>query len=731
MAHLSMVWDGAALVLLVLLLVTPGSHGAKVTYDGRSLMIDGQRVLVLSGAFHYTRADPSMYGAIMDAMKAGGLNAVETYVFWNQIEAQQGVFDTQLLRTFVKTAADHGLYVILRIGPYVCAEWNYGGFPEWLKEVPNIVFRTDNAPFKAYMERLVRMVTGPAGVGDYFIDKNLGGTIIAAQIENEYSGTEKAYGDAGRRYALWCVNLTRTLPTTVPWIMCQQDDMPDGVINTVNGHYGDNWLPTHFATFPNQPAFYTELWVAWFNDWGDGFATRPPEDLAFAVARWFARGGSLVNYYMYYGGTNFGRTAGGPGITTCYDYDAPIAENGRIHEPQYSHLANQHAVLQAHAAAILGNPVATTEALGPKQEALRYGRGAGSIVFMCNIDSGDSPATVTYEGHTVTLAPWSVAFYVNEDWSHPVYDTSVAPKSQGTIRDEMVAADGNEFQWQWWAEPCGPSQVPSAQPVVAAQPLEQLSLTHDRSDYLWYETNFTIYLENVRPRLMLADEHDLVHVFADHEYAGSAQGPMCDLTLPEMTRGVHLLSILCTGMGLQNYGLHLESLSLGLLGTATIDGRDIRKGTWSHLAALQGERAEIWTDTGAQRVTWRDDINATAGRALTWFHTRPFTLPTGAPRAVYYLEMTGMGRGYAFVNGRRLGRDWPAKIGDSGEACKRCSYKGTYSPGSECRVNCGMPTQSAYFVPASWLHLGDGIANTLTIWEEQGGAIGRVQLVTL
>ncbi|KAK3040335.1 hypothetical protein RJ639_026740, partial [Escallonia herrerae] len=121
-----------------------------VSRDERALTIDGKRRIIMSGSIHYPRSTPEMWPDLIKKSKDGGLNAIETYIFWNAHEPLRRQYDfsgnLDFIR-FLKTVQDAGLYVILRIGPYVCAEWNYGGFPVWLHNIPGIEFRTTNTAF--------------------------------------------------------------------------------------------------------------------------------------------------------------------------------------------------------------------------------------------------------------------------------------------------------------------------------------------------------------------------------------------------------------------------------------------------------------------------------------------------------------------------------------------------------------------------------------------------------
>ncbi|PKU73719.1 Beta-galactosidase 1 [Dendrobium catenatum] len=126
----------------------------QVSHDGRAITIDGQRRVLFSGSIHYPRSTPEMWPDLMQKAKEGGLDAIETYVFWNAHEPQRGQYNFEgnldLIR-FIKEIQNAGLYAILRIGPYVCAEWNYGGLPAWLRQIPGLQMRTNNRPFEVIL----------------------------------------------------------------------------------------------------------------------------------------------------------------------------------------------------------------------------------------------------------------------------------------------------------------------------------------------------------------------------------------------------------------------------------------------------------------------------------------------------------------------------------------------------------------------------------------------------
>ncbi|KAL2326182.1 hypothetical protein Fmac_025240 [Flemingia macrophylla] len=207
----------------------------EVTYDAHSLIINGEKRIIFSGSVHYPRSTVEMWPNIIQNAKDGGLDAIESYVFWDLHEPIRREYDFSGNLNFVKIfklVQEAGLYEILRIGPYVCAEWNYGGFPIWLHNMPGIELRTDNPIYKNEMQIFTTKIVRMAKEANLFASQ--GGPIILAQIENEYGNIMVDYGDAGKSYIKWCAQMALAQNIGVPWIMCQQHDAPKPMINTCN-----------------------------------------------------------------------------------------------------------------------------------------------------------------------------------------------------------------------------------------------------------------------------------------------------------------------------------------------------------------------------------------------------------------------------------------------------------------------------------------------------------------
>ncbi|XP_051221950.1 beta-galactosidase 7-like [Lolium perenne] len=268
-----------------------------------------------------------MWPGLIENAKKGGLDVIQTYVFWNVHEPIQGQYNFEGrydLVKFIREVHSQGLYVSLRVGPFVEAEWKYGALPFWLHSVPNITFRSDNEPFKVHMQNFVAKIVKM--MKDEKLYYPQGGPIIISQIENEYKLVEAAFHSRGPPYVQWAAAMAVNLQTGVPWMMCKQDDAPDPIINTCNGLIcGETFLGPNS---PKKPALWTENWTSRYPLYGHDPRFRSAADLAFAVALFIARKkGSFVNYYMYHGGTNFGRFASSY-VTTSYYDGAPLDEYG-------------------------------------------------------------------------------------------------------------------------------------------------------------------------------------------------------------------------------------------------------------------------------------------------------------------------------------------------------------------------------------------------------------------
>ncbi|KAK7265368.1 hypothetical protein RJT34_32987 [Clitoria ternatea] len=697
---------------------------ASVTYDHKAILVNGQRRILISGSIHYPRSTPEMWPDLIQKAKDGGLDVIQTYVFWNGHEPSPGKYyfeDRYDLVKFIKLVQQAGLYVNLRIGPYICAEWNFGGFPVWLKYVPDIAFRTDNEPFKAAMQKFTEKIVSMMKEEKLF--QTQGGPIILSQIENEFGPVEWEIGAPGKVYTKWAAQMAVGLDTGVPWIMCKQEDAPDPVIDTCNGFYCENFTPNQ----KYKPKMWTENWTGWYTEFGGAVPRRPAEDLAFSVARFVQNGGSFVNYYMYHGGTNFDRTSGGPFIATSYDYDAPIDEYGLLNEPKWGHLRDLHKAIKLSEPALVSvDPTVTWP--GKNLEVHVFKTSDACAAFLANYDTKSS-ATVTFGNGKYDLPPWSIS--ILPDCKTAVFNTARLGAQSSLMK---MSAVNSEFTWQSYnEEPASSSEDDS---ISAYALWEQINITRDSTDYLWYMTDVNIdsnegFIKNGQsPVLTVMSAGHALHVFINGQLSGTVYG---GLEFPKLTFsdsvklrvGNNKISLLSIAVGLPNVGVHFETWNAGVLGPVTLKGlnegtRDLSLQKWSYKVGLKGEALNLHTVSGSASVEWVEGSLLAKKQPLTWYKT---TFSTPADNDPLALDMISMGKGQVWINGRSIGRHWPGYIAHGN--CGDCDYAGTYTD-KKCGSNCGEPSQRWYHIPRSWLNPS---GNYLVVFEEWGGDPSGISLV--
>ncbi|KAJ4966201.1 hypothetical protein NE237_018050 [Protea cynaroides] len=701
------------LSLLSLLVVSAVSRGGGnstkgVSYDGKSLIINGQRELIFSGSVHYPRLPPEMWPQVLNLSKHGGLNTIQTYVFWNVHEPKEGQFNFEGnadIVKFIRLIQENDMYVILRIGPFIQAEWNFGGFPYWLREVHNITFRTDNQQYKYQMQKFTEMIVQKMKDEKLFAPQ--GGPIILAQIENEYNTIQIAFKESGSKYIQWAANMAVGLNVGVPWVMCKQKDAPDPVINTCNGrNCGDTFTGPNK---PYKPSLWSENWTAQYRVFGDPPSQRSAEDLAYSVARFFSKSGTLVNYYMYYGGTNYGRTASSFATTRYYD-EAPLDEFGLPKDPKWGHLKDLHSTLRMCKKSLLRG-VPTLQNLGPAVEARIYQmEGANDCAaFLSNADVR-MPTTVEFRGKDYYLPAHSIS--ILPDCKTVVYNTQTVVAQHNARSFKVSEKAKRNFHWQMYQE-----KIPtiSDATVRSLVPLELMNHTKDTSDYLWYTTsvelrNYDLPMRNdIIPVIQIANFGDAMHTFVNGEYVGSGRGSHLDRTFTfkqavRLKPGVNTISLLSMTVGFPDSGVYLEKRFAGIrnvliqgLNTGTID---LTQNGWGHKVGVEGEKLHLYSQGSTKRVQWTEAKGR--GTTLTWYKAY-FDAPEGiAPLA---LNLTSMSKGMAWVNGKSIGRYWVSYL----------------SP-------LGKPSQSEYHIPRAFVKSTD---NLLVVFEEMGGNPEEITILTV
>ena len=290
-----------------------------IDFDSRGFIIHGKRTFLVSAGIEYARVPRELWKDRLTRLRQAGFNCVEIYTFWNFHEPREGRFDfsgDHDLEAFLKLAQQTGLYVIARVGPYYCAEWDNGGYPLWLKFKPGLQVRVHNPVFEKYVGR--------------FFDKllpiifrnqiNHGGPVIMVQLENEHTagwGTVMPNGYFG-----FLKNKALSLGLEVPWFF---SGLHHGSDPAANGTCDDPLRP--------NPWFSSEFWAVWFSGYGSTFQ----DALEYEHRTWkiLEKGGNGYNYYMAYGGSNFGYTNNDEDAAS-YDYGAAVGQGGDLRPLYFS-----------------------------------------------------------------------------------------------------------------------------------------------------------------------------------------------------------------------------------------------------------------------------------------------------------------------------------------------------------------------------------------------------------
>lgn len=303
----------------------------------KKFLMDGKPINIYSGAMHYFRILPEYWEDRLTKLKLAGFNTVETYVCWNLHEPKPGefCFEGMLdIERFVKTAEKVGLYCIVRPGPYICAEWDFGGLPAWLLKDKNMQIRCNYPDYTACVERFYRELLSRLAP----LQMTKGGNIIAMQVENEYGsyGNDKEYLAFIEKLMRDCGIDCELFTSDSNWKNMLSGGSLPHIYKVLNFGSKAKTAFNCLKDFPNDgPNMCGEFWCGWFDHWRDKHHTRNAADIAKEVKD-FLDIDANFNFYMFHGGTNFGFTAGAnftPGCpyeptVTSYDYCALLNEWG-------------------------------------------------------------------------------------------------------------------------------------------------------------------------------------------------------------------------------------------------------------------------------------------------------------------------------------------------------------------------------------------------------------------
>ncbi len=312
-----------------------GKHSFTLSKD--AFLLDGKPFQIISGEMHPARVPREYWRHRIQMIKAMGCNTVAAYIFWNYHEVREGVFDFKTtnhdMAAFVRLCQEEGMWVLFRPGPYVCAEWDFGGLPTYLLKIPDIKIRCMDTRYMAAVTRYVQQMAKQVKA----LQVTSGGPILMWQVENEYGSYGNDRGYMETLAALWRkegINVPfYTADGPTPY-MLEAGSLEGAAIGLDSGSDSAAFAQATLQN-PNVPAFSAETYPGWLTHWGEKWARPDTSGLKKEIS-FLLKNKKSFNFYVIHGGTNFGYTAGANAFSptqyqpdlTSYDYDAPINEQG-------------------------------------------------------------------------------------------------------------------------------------------------------------------------------------------------------------------------------------------------------------------------------------------------------------------------------------------------------------------------------------------------------------------
>jgi hypothetical protein len=696
-------------------------HPDRIRYDSQCLTIDDKDTMIYSGAFHYFRCPKALWPERFQKIKDAGLNCVETVVPWNVHEPEQPsdpsdfskIIGLQDFDDWLTMAEHYGLYVIIRPGPYICAEWEFGGFPLWLKaERPahplrgKIWLRTDDPAFVAWGKHWLDAVC-PI-IAKHQITRKAPGQpgVILFQLENEYDswpGTK----EVRLSYLTDLANEVTADGIDVPLFTCKTKEareVPSGplreVVDCVNQYplwdvrkSLDGAIDDLRKTQPDAPVAISELQGGWFahvgqqlSDQQDGLS--PAEIQNITLYSW-QKGVTLTNYYMMFGGTSFDDWSA-RGLISSYDYDAPIREDGGVMERYQRVWALGH-MFQEHAGRLVRSTLADIQWTASDQDVQVGERKAqdGSRYIFVRTDNH----TDARSGH---------AQVKKKDGSAPELDFDYQLEPFGSTVLYLPPGATTAAQGEWLPKPAPPIARPTALPPAVtitkgqtmADPVPQtwrpITLGEPFAAIGNLGSHFVYYRVPAAPGTTL----NFKLQNGDHIVASANGTPVpvvldgkknTTLTVPNQAQE---LVVLLENQGYFNFkerieqqidGIHAISGAAGPIGFSMGD----LNGELGRGIAFSKPDSSV-DESKWQSVDFSAAVPPTSNALLTWYRS-PFELPTPSPDAwvPWHLHLEANGDGFIYLNGHGIGRYW--QVGP----------------------------QHDFFLPACWLNFGPGKTNVV------------------
>jgi len=418
---------------------------SAINFDGKGFIIHGQRVFLASGSIHYARVPRELWHDRLLKLKRAGFNTVQTYVLWNWHETKKGQIDLatgpQDLAAFLQTAQDVGLFATVRVGPYSCAEWDGGGFPNWLRFEPDLKVRCDNPAFlnavDAFWDKMLPIVAAH--------QIHRGGNVILVQLENE---DPEGWGtDMPNSYFTHLQKKALDAGIEVPYFF-------SGLHHGTDPAGNNPWDNTHRTS----PLYSTETWLRWF----DAYGNSPPDALVeYTRHIWnlVADGFNGFNIYMAHGGSDFDYF-NSPDVSASYDYGTLIGQAGDLRNIYYTVkrtatfatsfpriLEDSTNTTHGYEAFAVGRDVTTGTKTVPSVHSFARISPSGTAIFVRNTQK--TPETATFQsGQTMKLDPLEVAPLLA--------DTTLAPGIRAklaAVRTLGLTSHGATTTWIIYGKP--------------------------------------------------------------------------------------------------------------------------------------------------------------------------------------------------------------------------------------------------------------------------------------
>lgn len=565
--------------LTLLIDVTNGSNSFTIDYENDRFLMDGLPFRYIGGEIHYFRVPQEYWFDRLFKMKSAGINVLQTYIEWSGHEPREGVykFDGNYNVTrWIEEAQKAGLYVLLRVGPYICSERDMGGLPWWLMKY-DLQLRRNNDIYMKYVKQWFSVLLPM--IKPYLYQN--GGPIIMVQLENEYgyySACDNSYMSSLRDIVRSHLGDEIILYTTDnPGLLAC--GLVDDVFATID--FGTNTQPDdQFKTLrahrASGPLVNSEFWIGNIDTWGTQHLTKPVDE----VTKWLD---VLLSYdknmslsmYMFHGGTSFGFGSGAnnggylPRPTT-YDVDALLDEAGDPTE---------------------------------KYRAVK------------NVISKYAPVSKE--------------------------DIEPSPKlSIGPIDAKLEMDFTQLFSQQFW------KKVDSDSP----QPFEYLG---SRNGLILYST--TIDFKSTSPSMLTINAlRDRAYVYIDKVFQGVVSRQEKSLTIPIRAEKGSRLDLIVENQGRTYFGDEI-SQHKGIFGSVTLGSKTLTK--WSHYFIDDWEDFTSLLQFDAnvpKQQSGLNSKNALHPAILKAEFVVPFTKTYDT-----YFNPTNLSKGFAYLNGKCLGRYWP------------------------------------------------------------------------